>query len=267
MSNLIKLIKVTAGFLVFAYVATLAILYSVQDQQIFPAPQSDVETLPDYAEFSTMKTSDGTMLRHVRLRGDEGAPKVMFFHGNGSLASFELARGRQLQENGFDVLLVEYRGYGGSGGKAGADEILKDSLEVYDWYAEDETEWVFVYGHSLGTGVASHLAANRPVRSLALEAPFNKLSEIAASKHPIFPVRTLLKHEMDSQSSLSQNDTPVLIIHGQKDAVVPIEFGEMLYKALDPKRARFEVLENAGHNNLVANGSIDLVLGHFSKSF
>jgi pimeloyl-ACP methyl ester carboxylesterase len=262
-----RLIKGSLVIVIGVYLCVLAILYAKQDSLIFPAPQGQVDELPDYAEFAEFKTKDGTTLKHVRLKGDEGAPKIMFFHGNGSLAAFELERGRMLQENGFDVLLVEYRGYGGSDGEPSSEAIFADSLETFDWYNAEKSDWIFLYGHSLGTGVASHVAANRDVTSIALEAPFTRLSDLAASKHPIFPVKMLLKHEMDNVDALSSVSAPVIIIHGAKDEVVPIRFGEELYQTLDPEKAKFEPVENANHNSLAANGSLDRVLGFFSKSF
>lgn len=267
MSKISKLLKAGVFTLAFLYCGILALLYLAQDSLIFPAPSASVETLPEYAAFEEMQTSDGTLLRHVRLRGDEGAPKLMFFHGNGALASYEIERGRILQENGFDVLLVEYRGYGGSGGTASADAILKDSLEVYDWYSSDENDWVFLYGHSLGSGIASYVASQRPSKYLALEAPFTKLSDIAASNYPMFPVRSLLKHEIATQDYLATIKTPVLIIHGTNDRVVPYHFGEALYQTLDAENTVFQSVDEAGHNNLVSYGSIDMVLQHFSKVF
>jgi pimeloyl-ACP methyl ester carboxylesterase len=267
MINFKKLIKAGVLSLAFLYCAVLAVLYFAQDSLVFPAPSAVVETLPDYADYAEMQTADGITLKHVRLRGDEGAPKIMFFHGNGALAAYEIERGRILQENGFDVLLVEYRGYGGSGGEPSAEALLKDSLEVYDWYKEDPSDWVFLYAHSLGTGVASYVASQRPVRSMALEAPYAVFSDVAASKHPIFPVRALFKHEINSAEYLKDNDTPVLITHGKRDQVIPLEFGKALYDSLDAENARMEVIENAGHNDLTRHGSIDLALGHFSKSF
>lgn len=267
MINFKKLIKASVISLVFVYFAVLAVLYFMQDNLVFPAPSTVVETLPDYAQFTEMKTEDGTTLRHVRLKGDEGAPKIMFFHGNGSLAAFEIERGRVLQDNGFDVLLVEYRGYGGSGGAPSAKAFLKDSLEVYDWYKEDPSDWVFLYGHSLGTGIASYVASEREVRSVVLEAPYPALSDVAASKHPIFPVRALLKHEINSAEYLMDNKTPILIVHGKNDQVIPLQFGENLYQSLDANHAKIEVIDDASHNDLIRHGSIDLALGHFSKSF
>ena len=253
--------------LAFVYLAVLAVLYFAQDNLVFPAPGAVVEVLPEDAEYAEMQTDAGAILRHVRLRGDEGAPKLMFFHGNGTVAAYEIERGRVLQENGFDVLLVEYRGYGGSGGAPSAEALLKDSLEVYDWYNEDESDWVFLYGHSLGTGIASYVASERPVRSMVLEAPYPALSDIAASKHPIFPVRTLLKHKIKPAEYLNGNETPILIVHGKRDQVIPLEFGKALYDTLDPSNARMEIIDDAGHNDLTRHGSIDMALGHFSKSF
>lgn len=267
MLNFKKLLKVSVITLAFVYCSVLAILYTQQTSLIFPAPAIDIPALPDYAQFAEMQTEDGVRLRHVRLAGDEGSPKLMFFHGNGTLAAYEIERGRILQENGFDVLLVEYRGYGGSGGIPSAEAMLKDSLEVYDWYQTSQDDWIFLYGHSLGTGMASYVASKRPVRSMVLEAPFPALSDVAASRHPIFPVRALLKHEIKSAEYLKGNDTPILIIHGKRDQVVPLKFGQALYETLDPKYSRIEIIDDAGHNDLTQKGSINLALGHFSKSF
>lgn len=267
MINFKKLIKVSVIALAFVYCAVLIILYTVQDSLLFPAPVAQINTLPEYAQFVEMQTEDGITLRHVRLRGDEGAPKLMFFHGNGTLAAYELERGRIFQENGFDVLLVEYRGYGGSGGAPSADAILKDSLEVYDWYQSTPEDWIFLYAHSLGTGVASYLSSKRPARSMVLEAPYSSLSDVAANKHPIFPVRALFKHEIKSTEYLKDNNTPVLIVHGKRDQVIPLKFGEALYDTLDRETSKIEIIDDAGHNDLTRKGSIDLALGHFSKSF
>jgi len=267
MLNAGKLIKVSLVLLIGVYLCTLGILYAVQDNLLFPAPSKIVENLPDGAQFAEMQTEDGKTLRHVRLEGDEGAPKVMFFHDNGSLAAAELERGRILQENGFDVLLVEYRGYGGSDGEPSSEAFLKDSLAVYDWYKSDDNDWMFLYGHSLGTGVAAYVSANRPVTSLVLEAPYTRLSDIAASKHPIFPVRMLLKHEIDTVQALKSHKTPTMVIHGKLDQVIPVSFGEALYQTLDADNAELNIIEDANHNNMVAKGSVDLALGYFSKSF
>lgn len=261
-----KLFKFPFVKLTCVYLLIVGILYTIQDSLIFPAPSAQVNNLPAFAEFSEMETEDGVTLRHVRLRGDEGAPKVMFFHGNGTLAAYQTQRARKLQENGFDVLLVEYRGYGGSEGTPSADSLLKDSLEVYDWYREDESDWVFLYAHSLGTGVASYLSSKRPVQSMVLEAPYTSLADVAASKYFLFPARLLIRHEINSAEYLQGTETPILIIHGSHDVVIPLEFGEALYKSLDPKNTKMQLVENAGHN-LIAYGSIDMALAHFSKSF
>ena len=267
MSKLGKILKVGILILIAVYLCVLGVLYAVQDDLLFPAPNTTVESLPDYAQFSEMQTEDGETLRHVRLKGDEGAPKLMFFHGNGSLAAYEIERGRILQENGFDVLLVEYRGYGGSSGDPSADDILKDSLTVYDWYNTDNSEWVFLYGHSLGTGIASYVSANRSVKSIVLEAPYSRLSDVAASKHPIFPVRALFKHEINTIEYLKDSKTPILITHGKLDAVIPVEFGEALHQSLNSENATLNIIPDAHHNNLTRKGSIDTALGHFSKVF
>ncbi|MDJ0613631.1 MAG: alpha/beta hydrolase [Rhizobiaceae bacterium] len=264
---MIKLIQSAIVFAVAFYVLALAALYFLQDRLLFPAPHALITELPAPAEFAEMKTSDGALLRHVRFEADDGAPKLMFFHGNGSLAPYEVARGRQLHENGFDVLLVEYRGYGGSSGTPTGNDLLKDSLEVYDWYKERDDEWIFLYAHSLGTGVASYLSSQREVQSIVLEAPYSSLSDVAADRYPIFPVKALFKHEIDSGKFLQESKLPMLLLHGDQDAIIPYNYGRQLFDRLDPQTASWKLLPGIGHNNLVQNGSVDLAIDHFVKSF
>jgi len=262
-----KLTKSAIVFAVALYVVALAALYFLQDGLVFPAPDVVMPELEKPAQYVEMQTSDGETLRHVRFKADEGAPKLMFFHGNGSLAAFGLARGRKLYENGFDVLLVEYRGYGGSSGTPTAAALLRDSIETYDWYKGNSEDWIFLYAHSLGTGVASYLSSKREVQSLVLEAPYSSLSDVAADRYPIFPVKALFKHEIDSTQNLIGTKLPILIIHGEQDGVIPIRYGRKLYEILNPETTEWKALSSTGHNNLVANGSVDLALDHFVKSF
>lgn len=267
MSMLRRIFRIPFLKLACVYFLIVAILYTIQGSLIFPAPDFKVDNLPEFAEFTEMKTADGETLRHVRLRGEEGAPKLMFFHGNGTLAALQMERGRKLQENGFDVLLIEYRGYGGSTGTPTADALLKDSLAVYDWYKEDEADWVFLYGHSLGTGVASYLSSKRPVQSMVLEAPYTSLADVAADKYFLFPARMLIRHHINTVEYLKDTKTPILIIHGTEDVVIPLKFGEELYQNLDPNHSTLKIIDQAGHNNLITHGSLDMALGHFSKIF
>ena len=262
-----RIIKFGLFALIGVYLCVLGLLYFAQDALLFPAPTATQENLPDYAQIAEMRTQDGNTLRHIRLASEEGAPKVMFFHGNGSLAAHELNRGRMLQENGFDVLLVEYRGYGGSTGTPSASAFLKDSLAVYDWYKSEESDWVFLYAHSLGTGIAAYVSANRPIQSMVLEAPYPALSDVAASKYPIFPVHTLFKHEIKTSEYLKDSKTPTLIIHGKQDGVIELEFGQKVFENLNPESTSMEIIEDASHNNLASKGSIDMALGHFSRAF
>lgn len=262
-----KLLRSAIVFAVAFYFLALGALYFLQDQLVFPASGEADITLPAQASYMDMKTSDGHTLRHVRFQADEGAPKLMFFHGNGSLAPYELARGLKLFENGFDVLLVEYRGYGGSTGMPSADALLQDSVKTYDWYKGESDDWVFLYAHSLGTGVAAYLSSQREVRSMVFEAPYSSLSDVAADRYPIFPVRSLFKHEINSIENLTGSDTPILIVHGAEDGVIPIKYGKQLFESLDPKFVEWKALPDIGHNDLIQNGSVELALDHFIKSF
>ncbi|MEM9279440.1 MAG: alpha/beta fold hydrolase, partial [Pseudomonadota bacterium] len=217
---ILKFLKNAALFLGSFYIFALTALYFFQDSLLFPAPQVPDKELSSGAEFLGMKTSDGTVLRHVRLRNIDDSPKIIFFHGNGSLALHELQRGYELQRAGFDVLLAEYRGYGGSGGRPTGKLLLSDGLETYDHFIGNNDARVFLYAHSLGTGVATHIASKRNVNGIVLESPYASLAEVAAGRYPVFPVQLLFRHEINSLAAMQNVAAPVLMVHGKRDSVI-----------------------------------------------
>jgi len=266
MNILFKFLKSVMIFIMAGYFLLLGLLYVLQDSLVFPAPAAVTGALPEDAQYALMQTSDGETLHHVRMEGKEGAPKVLFFHGNGTLAAYELARGRALNGAGFDVLLAEYRGYGASTGKPSADALLRDALETYDWYVGGSVAPVLVYGHSLGTGIAAHIAENREVNSVVLEAPYTALSDVAADRYPLFPVRALFRHEINALKSLKNADVPTLILHGERDGIIPLQFGRDLYGALARDNVSIRQFPDAGHNDLTRHGSIIFAVDHFKAS-
>jgi fermentation-respiration switch protein FrsA (DUF1100 family) len=115
-----------------------------------------------------------------------------------------------------------------------------------------------LWGESLGTGVAVALAAERPVGRLLLEAPFTSAVEIGAAAYPFLPVRLLMRDPFRSDERIARVTVPVLIMHGERDAVVPIAYGEKLF-ALIRAPKRFIRIANAGHNDKDAHGAPAIV--------
>ena len=141
----ISLLKKAIVFAVAFYFVALAFLYFLQDSLVFPAPDTSCVDLIPGAIFETMTTSDGAELRHVRLAATPKRPKLIYFHGNGDAALFSQQLGRHFNEAGFDVLLAEYRGYGGSSGRPAAKKLLSDAVETYDRFVGENDDTVFVF--------------------------------------------------------------------------------------------------------------------------
>ncbi len=265
MGSAVKIIKNIGVFLLIFYVLVLLLLYVLQGTLLFPAPSQPPVGLPENAEFFDMKTADGARLKHIRIPNQPGAPKVIFFHGNGSLAYYELDRGLELNRNGYDVLLAEYRGYGASTGSPSARKLLDDALETYDWFVEPAEDNVYLYAHSLGTGIATYLAAERNVEAVVLESPYSSTADLAASRYPIFPVRLLFKHDIPSQEHLKKVSVPVLMIHGERDDVIPIAYGRKLFESYQSESKEWLSLADAGHNNLLSFGTVAIASEFFKQ--
>jgi fermentation-respiration switch protein FrsA (DUF1100 family) len=239
------LLKWTLIVLLVGYVGAVAVLYVVQRALMyFP----DTERTPPAAaglpaaQEILLDTADGERLIawHVPPRGDR--PVVLYLHGNGGALSHRAERFRALTADGTGLVAVDYRGYGGSSGRPTEAGLSIDAETAYAFAAARYlAASIAVWGESLGTGVAVALAAERPIGRLVLEAPFTSAVDLAARRYPFVPVRWLMKDQFRSDLHIAAVAAPLLVLHGARDTIVPIEYGERLFGlAREPKRfARF----------------------------
>jgi hypothetical protein len=150
---------------------------------------------------------------------------------------------------GFDIVLVDYRGYGLSEGTPGETGLYVDGLAIYDATIRRGfgPERLVLFGRSLGAAVAVEVALNRPAAGLVLETPFRSVRAMARSMYPFVP-SFLIRTRLDNERKISQIRMPKLILHGDRDNLVPISHGRTLFElALPPKR--FFVIPGASHND------------------
>jgi uncharacterized protein len=227
------------------YLAQRSLMYFPETLRTTPAQAG----LPE-AEEITLDTADGerVIAWHIAPRGDQ--PIILYFHGNGGALRYRVDRYRALTQGGTGLVALSYRGYGGSSGRPSEAGLIEDARATYGFAAKRYPEARLVlWGESLGTGVAIALAAERPVTRLVLEAPFLSGVSIAASAYPFVPVRWLMKDQFRSDQRIRDVTAPVLIVHGDRDDVIPIESGEQLY-ALIAGPKRFLRVPGAGHEDL-----------------
>jgi uncharacterized protein len=243
-------------YLTFAltfYVGLVALLYFAQRTiQYFPerfrtAPAA--AGLPQ-AEEVTLDTADGerVIAWHVAPRGDK--PVFLYLHGNGASLRWRADRYRDLIADGSGLVALSYRGYGGSSGSPTEPGLIEDALAAYAFAAARyPAERIVLWGESLGSGMAVALAAEKPVARVVLQSPFTSAADIGASRYWFVPVRLLMKDQYRSDLRIGKVTAPVLVLHGDRDDIVPIAQGERLYELITAPK-RFVRIPGGGHNDL-----------------
>lgn len=241
-----------AAVCAFMYVAQRGLMYFPDPTRTAPADAG----LPE-AEEETLATADGEsiLVWHIPPR-DGTKPVVIYFHGNGGALNLRARRFAALALQGIGVVGVSYRGYGGSSGTPSEQGLIADAVAAYAFAAKRYTAArIALWGESLGTGVAVALAAEARVAKLVLEAPFTSAADVGASVYFFLPVRWLMKDQFRSDLRIRDVKAPVLILHGEKDNVVPITFGERLFGMISGEK-KFVRFPDGQHYDLDRHGGL-----------
>jgi len=241
---------------VLLLVSTL-MLAGCEDYVYFPQPlprgahEAIIARYPGVGDLR-FERPDGVVLRGWLARGTGAAPRplALYFGGNAEEVSWML--GERTVFAAWDLALVNYRGYGSSGGKPSEARLLEDALAVYDQLAarpDVDANRIVAVGRSLGSGIATYLASKRRLAGVVLIAPFDSITAVGQRHYPYVPVRLLMGQRYDSLSLAPKIHTPLLVITGERDQVIPAVHSERLYEAwAGPKRA--VQIRDAGHNDL-----------------
>ena len=193
-------------------------------------------------------------------------PTVLFFHGNAGAVGNRAYRFRDMMVQGYGVFVLGYPGYGGNAGEPSEANFNEAAQIAYDYLRQSgiESSDIVIYGESIGSGVAVQLAAKVPARGLILEAPMSSAVDVAHEHYPYLLAGLLLRDSYRSVDYIENIDMPLLVIHGDKDAIIPLQLGKALVDhAREPKT--LVVLEGAGHNNL-SQYSASGIASEFIKS-
>lgn len=224
------------------YGLVVLLFFSLQDKLMFiPETRylSPAEAGVTGAEELTIATPDGERLRAWYATAEPNMPTVLFLHGNAGSIADRGDRFTAYQSHGYGVLFIDYRGFGGSSGRPSEAGLLTDAAAAYDWLTQVrhvEPRRIVLLGESLGTGVAVMLAARRPVAAVALEAAYTSIEDVAARHYWWLPVRLLIGNRFHADRAVGEINAPLLIMHGEADATIPIAFGRRLFElARQPK--------------------------------
>jgi pimeloyl-ACP methyl ester carboxylesterase len=217
----------------------------------FPQPVASTTHLPARASPLEIVAADGMHLRGWIVKGTAApAPAVIYFGGNAEEVSWTLADPRWPRE--WTIVGLNYRGYGASEGKPGERELTADALAIYDVVIrrdDIDPHRIVVFGRSLGTAIAAHLAAERPVAGVVLVSPYDSMTEIGKTHYPFLPVSLLLRHPFDALPDAKRNQMPLLAIVGESDSIIPPERSRALFDAWAGLKI-WQVVPRADHNDL-----------------
>jgi pimeloyl-ACP methyl ester carboxylesterase len=218
-------------------------LYANQDRMLY------------YPEFAQARNDlpterfeiDGETIRvHVLNPGRPAA--ALYFGGNGESVGYSAgALASALPDR--TLYLVNYRGYGGSTGKPQEAALYSDAAFIFDAVAGQHAEFA-VIGRSLGSGVATWLAAERDIARLVLITPFDSIAGIAKRHFPLYPVTLFMKERYVSADRVGRIDAPTLLLIASDDTIVPMASSRRLEKVFPPEQVSTFVLEGTGHNSI-----------------
>ena len=238
-------------------VGVLALVWLFQRTLIY-FPVGNVPPARDFglpqAEAVTFQTTDGLTLHgwFVPTSWPRSTYTVVVFNGNAGHRAYRAPLAVKLQQYGFQVLLFDYRGYGDNGGTPTETGLRADAEAARRYLAErgdvDLSRLVY-FGESLGTAVAVGLAATHPPAGVILRSPFASLVELGRTHYPFLPVRLLLLDRFAAIDDIGRVTSPVLVLAGDRDRIVPLDQSRRLYdKVRSPKE--LVVLAGADHNDV-----------------
>ncbi len=228
--------------LLICYICASLLLYLYQRNFLyFPTPNYD----HSFERFSL--ASEGETLNIIVL--NKGNTKALIYFGGNAEAVVSNADEFATHFPNTTTYLVNYRGYGGSTGRPTEAGLYADALAVYDHIKSEHAE-ISVAGRSLGSGVATYLAANRPIENVALITPYDSILNIAKANYALFPVSLLLKDKYDSASRANTIQSKVLVIAAENDVVIPMSHTQKLIDAFNDDQVQVKVIKNTGHNDV-----------------
>ncbi|MBT8181742.1 MAG: lysophospholipase [Eudoraea sp.] len=251
--------------IVLIYIVISTLLYFLQDYLMFKPEKLPKDFLFEYEhqeiEEYNVETRDGAILNGLRFKAQNPKGIVFYLKGNSKSIKGWGKFAVDFTRHGYDVLMVDYRGFGKSTGRRTQKAIKRDMQVIYNKIKENVDEkYIILYGRSLGSGFAAKLASMNNPRMLILDAPYYSLSKVAKKYIPFMPLSLLLKFPMPTYKWLQYVNCPIHIIHGTDDRLIPYRTSVKLSK-IKPSLTTLYTVIGGGHKNLNTFESYHKMLG------
>lgn len=234
------------------YAALVAVLFVAQRKLLYVPTQSTDAALVARAERLGMRpwiASDGAAIGWRSGSQPDADVRLLVLHGNGGDALGRMPFVRAFERLGWDVVLLEYPGYGARTGAPTEESLTTAGVEALAQLRREDARPVVLLGESLGSGVAAQVAQRAPVDGLFLVTPFDSMVGVAADHFPLVPARLVLRDQWESGEALRAYRGPLAVLLAGRDTVVPTQFGQALFDGFGgPKR--LWVQPERDHNTL-----------------
>ena len=259
------------GILLIFYV----VLFAAQRYLVFPAYMADLtlgklQTPADYglADFTEVHftAEDGVPIMGWSHPSEKSMPDILYLHGNAMHIAGRAQRYQAFAEAGYGVLALSWRGYGKSGGEPSEEGFYHDARAAITWLKHAfAAPKIIIYGESIGSGVAVEMAKEQPVFGIVLQSAYTSVADVAAQTYWFLPgIHYLVRDPLDSLSKIAEIRSPILIIHGERDDLIPIAHGKQLAAAAT-SRTQFIAIPNAGHVDIPDQLVIKAMLDFFHE--
>lgn len=262
-----KFLYVAASMLVATtlFIAGGRLMLSAIERQLiyFPTRTEHDAPTPRVAGASVVEevwieAAEGVRVHGIYAAAENAYADLLFFHGNAGNLYDRLDNVTLLVALGFNVLIMDYRGYGKSGGEPSEAALYEDGLAAYRYLIDEkgaDPARLVLFGRSLGSTVAIELGSRQPAGVVIAESAFTSARELARLHYGLLPnlLLRVMTHQFDSLSKAPNLKAPVLYIHGDRDSIVPVEMGLRLYEA-SPEPKEWYPIRGAGHNDTLIVG-------------
>ena len=247
-----KLNRMTIGyiflFLFLAYIIILIVIYFSQRSLMYhPSENNYLDENKLNHKIDKIKIPSDTELNSWYFQKNKNFKTLLFFHGNAGSLENRIYKLNALSKLKLNYLIVAYRGFSGNKGNPTEEGLYKDARAAKYWLNLNNIndQNIILYGESLGTAISIDLSKDYKFAGIVLESPFTSMIDLAQRYYPFFPVRFLLKDKYESKKKMKNLNSPILVLHGRKDKIVPFFMGEKIFNmANNPKFKYFTDLDD-----------------------
>jgi len=242
-------------YIACGYLLVVAFVYLTQAGMIYlpNLPSRDLYATPEAVgldfEDVILETSDGVRVHGWFVPG-ESSRVLLYFHGNAGNISHRIFSIRDFHNLGLSVFIIDYHGYGQSGGKPTESGLHLDADAAWRYLIEDRSmppADIIIFGRSLGGSVAAWLAANKNPAALIVDSSFTSVPDFGQEAYPWLPVRLLSRFQHATRDHVEKSTCPVLVVHSRDDEIIPFHHGEAIFKAANQPKTFLEI--RGGHND------------------